>query len=252
MTQFIILALVAFFIYWLTKGYSSNTHTYSKKQFQNFEPNKEQLAKSELGLFVALVAKVAKADGRVDELEAQLIGNMFDDISGIFPQPLSIKELLKEIFDHEKQISSNLEVVASQLYETLGGDVHKRNRMMQFLIHLSYIDGVLSHSEETMLHTIAHHLRISSHELNTMMEQFGSMHANSTKESSIQEAYKLLELAQDASNDDVKKAYRAKVRQFHPDIIKSQGASEEYLKEATIKVQEINAAYEMIKKSRGM
>jgi DnaJ like chaperone protein len=85
-----------------------------------------------------------------------------------------------------------------------------------------------------------------------MMEQFGSMHANSTKESSIQEAYKLLELAQDASNDDVKKAYRAKVRQFHPDIIKSQGASEEYLKEATIKVQEINAAYEMIKKSRGM
>jgi DnaJ like chaperone protein len=42
------------------------------------------------------------------------------------------------------------------------------------------------------------------------------------------------------------------VREYHPDLIKSQGASDEYLREATEKVQEINAAYEMIKKSRGI
>ncbi len=252
MIQLFILALVIFFIYWLTKGYSKNTHTYSRKQFQGFILSREHLAKSELGLFVALTAKVAKADGRVDELEAELIGNMFNDISSIFPEPLSTKELLKEIFDHEKQISDNLDTVASALYEVLDSDTHKRNRMMQFLVNLAYIDGVLSHSEEAMLHTIAKHMRLSANDLNAMMEQFGSLNRNSIKESSIDQAYALLGIASDTSNDGVKKAYRSKVREFHPDIIKSQGASEEYLKEATVKVQEINAAYEMVKKNRGI
>jgi DnaJ like chaperone protein len=85
-----------------------------------------------------------------------------------------------------------------------------------------------------------------------MLERFGSYHRHSAKESSIDQAYVLLNLTSAATNDEVKKAYRSLVRKYHPDIIKSQGASDEYLKEATEKVQEINAAYEMIKKSRGM
>ena len=45
----------------------------------------------------------------------------------------------------------------------------------------------------------------------------------------------------------VKKAYRKLVRQYHPDIIKSQNKGDEYMKEATKKTQEIKPAYEMIK-----
>ncbi|MFH0708868.1 MAG: TerB family tellurite resistance protein [Pseudomonadota bacterium] len=250
MTQFFLLAFVILIFYWISRGYSRNAHTYSRKQFQEFVLTKEHLAKSELGLFVALVAKVAKADGRVDELEAELISNMFNDISSLFPEPLSTKELLKEIFDYEKQISINLDQVASALNEALANDVHKRSRMMQFLVNLSYIDGVLSHSEEEMLRKIAKGLNLSTDELNSMLEQFGSLHSQSIKESSIEQAYALLGITSETHTDAVKKAYRAKVREFHPDIIKSQGASDEYLKEATIKVQEINAAYEMIKKIR--
>ena len=48
----------------------------------------------------------------------------------------------------------------------------------------------------------------------------------------------------------IKKAYRKLVREYHPDIIKSQNKGEEYLKEATRKTQEINEAYEIIKKAR--
>jgi len=252
MTQYILLALVILIFYWISRGYSRNAHTYSRKQFQGFVLTKEHLAKSELGLFVALVAKVAKADGRVDELEAELISNMFNDISSLFPEPLSAKELLKEIFDYEKQISINLDQVTHSLDKALANDSHKRSRMMQFLINLSYIDGVLSHSEEAMLRQIATGLHLSEDELNSMMEQFGSLHSKSIKESSIDQAYALLGLSSDAHTDTIKKAYRAKVREFHPDIIKSQGASDEYLKEATTKVQEINAAYEMIKKTRAI
>jgi DnaJ like chaperone protein len=124
--------------------------------------------------------------------------------------------------------------------------------MMEFLVHLSYIDGTLSHTEEEMLRVIARHLRFRDDELSSMLERFGSYHRHSAKESSIDQAYVLLNLTSAATNDEVKKAYRSLVRKYHPDIIKSQGASDEYLKEATEKVQEINAAYEMIKKSRGM
>src|SRR3990167_403720 len=252
MTQILILIVVVAIFYWLSRSFSQNQHTYTRNQFAGFKLNKDALAHSELGLFVALSAKVAKADGRVDELEAELVSNMFTDISALFPDPEATKKLLKEIFDEEKNAPHNLDLVAQALYKTLEKDVHKRQKMVEFLVNLTYIDGTLSQSEEDMLHRIAYHLGFSERDLKAMMERFGSYHRNSVKESSIDQAYALLGVTAEATNDEVKKAYRALVREYHPDIIKSQGASDEYLKEATEKVQDINAAYEMIKKSRGI
>lgn len=253
MTQIILFALLAAVFYWISKGYSKYEGSeYSQKQFRGFILTKESLAKSELGLFVALTAKVAKADGRVDELEAELVGNMFNDISSLFPDPHTAKKLLKEIFDIEKQVPHNLDTVAIALYAIIQNDTHKRVQMMQFLVNLAYIDGTLSHSEELMLTKIAAFLHFDSNELSAMLEQFGSFHHKSVKESSIDQAYSLLSITNNVSNDEVKRAYRALVKQYHPDIIKAQGASEDYIQTATAKVQEINAAYEMIKKQRGI
>jgi len=252
MTQILILIVVVAIFYWLSRSFSQNQHTYTRNQFAGFKLNKDALAHSELGLFVALSAKVAKADGRVDELEAELVSNMFSDISALFPDPEATKKVLKEIFDEEKNAPHNLDLVAQALYKTLEKDVHKRQKMVEFLVNLTYIDGTLSQSEEDMLHRIAYHLGFSEQDLKAMMERFGSHHRNSVKESSIDQAYALLGITTEATNDEVKKAYRALVREYHPDIIKSQGASDEYLKEATEKVQDINAAYEMIKKTRGI
>lgn len=252
MTQMIVLAVVVLLFFWLSRSFSKNQHTYSKSQFSGFKLTKENLAYSELGLFVALSAKVAKADGRVDELEAELVSNMFNDISLLFPNPEATKKMLKEIFDEEKNAPRNLDPVAQALYKALENDPHKRQKMMEFLVNLTYIDGTLSHAEEEILRLISKHLHFGEADLASMLERFGSYHRHSVKESSIDQAYALLNLSVQASNDEVKKAYRALVREYHPDIIKSQGASDEYLKEATEKVQEINAAYEMIKKSRGI
>lgn len=253
MTQIFLFALLGAVFYWISKSYSSyQSQEYTPKQFQNFVISKESLAKSELGLFVALVAKVAKADGRIDELEAELVGNMFSDISSLFPDPLKTKNILKEIFAIEKQTPHNVDQIASQLYTLLKNDPQKRQKMMEFMINLAYIDGTLTHSEEGMLYKIGAFLHLNNDTIIAMIEQFGSLYKHAHKESSLSSAYTLLGIESDASDDEVKKAYRALVKQHHPDIIKSQGGSEEYLKEATVKVQEINAAYEMIKKSRGI
>ena len=50
--------------------------------------------------------------------------------------------------------------------------------------------------------------------------------------------------------NSIKKAYRKLVREYHPDIIKSQDKDEAYIEEATAKTQEINQAYEIIKKAK--
>ena len=253
MTQIFLFAFLAAVFYWISKSYSNYENSeYSQKQFRSFILTKERLAESELGLFVALVAKVAKADGRVDELEAELIGNMFNDISALFPEPEATKKLLKEIFDLEKQHANNIDEVALKLYALIKNDPHKRLQMMQFLVNLAYIDGTFSHSEEAMITKIATVLHFSTEQLNALLQQFASFHRHSVKESSIDQAYTLLGLSKDASNDEIKKAYRALVKIHHPDIIKAQGASDDYIQAATAKVQEINSAYEMIKKTRGI
>lgn len=248
----LIFSFAALFFYWFILSSSNKKrHVYSKKQFKRFTLNKDHLTHSELGLFVALVAKVAKADGRVDELEAQLVSNMINDISTLFPEPEITKKFLKEIFDIEKQIVDNLETIAASLYALLQDDPHKRQKMMEFMVNLAYIDGTLKDGVKAMLLEIGDILDFNHNQLVNMLNQFASIHSRVTKESSLSQAYTFLGISEIASNDELKKAYHELVRKHHPDIIKAQGASDKYLKIATQKVQEINAAYEMIKKSRG-
>ena len=121
---------------------------------------------------------------------------------------------------------------------------------MAFLINLAYVDGHLSHAEEKMLYKIAAFLHFKSNEIEAMLQQASGIHRHATTQSSLEDAYSLLESSSDDSLDTIKKRYRKLVRQYHPDIIKAQGADDDYIDQATEKVQQINAAYEMVKKSR--
>ena len=251
MGQFIVFLLIGIFFAWVFRSYKRYEKiAYNARQFQNFSLTREHLARSELGLFVALSAKVAKADGRVDELEAELIGNMFNDISAIFPEPQRAKELLKSIFNEHKEITTNTEEIAVALQRAIGRDPQKRHMMMAFLVNLAYIDGHLSHSEEEMLRKIAAALRFEAREIEAMLQQASGMHRHATSESSLNEAYELLGASPEDSLDVIKKKYRKLVRQYHPDIIKAQGADDDYIEHATEKVQQINAAYEQVKKAK--
>ena len=221
---------------------------YTQAQFKNMQVSKEAIATSELGLFVALCAKVAKADGRIDELEAELIGNMFNDISKVFPQPEVVKGFLKEIFSEEKERPKNLDSVVSQLYVLISRDKAKRQMMMSFLINIAFIDGKVTHAEENILTKIAAFLHFNSDEFEGMMNQFRSSYTNVTTPSSLNAAYETLGATKEDDLKAVKKKYRALVRKYHPDIIQAQGADEDYINDAMHKTQKINEAYEVVKK----
>jgi len=251
----IITFIVLFFIFnWIFKSYRRfQRQYYTQGQFHNTALTYEAVAHSELGLFVALIAKVAKADGRIHELEAELIGNIFNDISKAFGESHKekVRELLKEIFKREKEIVRNVDTLAARLQALTRGDRQKRLMMLTFLINLAYIDGELSHAEENLIIKIAAFLEISGGEVEGIMQRFASMFKANASQSSISDAYTLLGADREDDLSTIKKKYRTLVKKYHPDIMKAKGASEEYIKDATAKVQQINTAYEMIKKERG-
>jgi DnaJ like chaperone protein len=247
MGNLLLLLIVGGFFYWIFQSYSRYT-SYSQEAFKNFSVSKESLAKSDLGLFVALVAKVAKADGRVDALEAELIGIMFDDISNVFPEPQKTKSILKQIFDEEKDRTDNIQDIAFKLGNAIKRDRAKQQQFMGFLIQLAFIDGEVSKSEDMVLQTIASAFEFDPNAYHAIFEQFEKMMKNIHPKANISDAYKLLGVSEEDDISTIKKAYRKLIREYHPDIIKSQGKGEAYMQEATAKTQEINQAYEMIKK----
>ncbi|MBN2896081.1 MAG: TerB family tellurite resistance protein [Campylobacterales bacterium] len=252
MTQLIIFAVLLYIFYRVYKSYQRfNKLYYTKKGFEHFTLTKEALHSSELGLFVALMAKVAKADGRVHELEAELIGNTLSDIAKVFPDPEAAKTHLKAIFNEEKERPNTIDNIASSLYVLIRKDAQKSHMMMMYLINLAFVDGHLSSEEERLLLKIAAFLHVSQNELDAMMARFAQMFRHATTQSSIDEAYALLHVKPEDSMETIKKAYRKAVKESHPDLMKAQGKSDDYIAEATRKIQEINAAYELITKARG-
>jgi DnaJ like chaperone protein len=63
-------------------------------------------------------------------------------------------------------------------------------------------------------------------------------------------AYKILEIEPNATNEEVKKAYKKMAVKYHPDKVSHLG--EDVRKAAEEKFQNLNAAYNEIKKQRGI
>ncbi len=220
---------------------------YNKYKLGKLLLSKELFAQSELGLFISLVAKVAKADGRVDKMEAHLIGIMFDDISAIFPDKAKARQLLKEIFAEEKENLENTKERARALNTVLGRSKIQRKQYMTFLIQLALVDGGISDDEDKLLLEIASELTINQEEYRAFIASFKAKMNNQQPTISVAEACKVLGVNESDDMSTIKKTYRKLVRQYHPDIIKSQDKGDAYMEEATAKTQEINQAYEILK-----
>lgn len=220
---------------------------YAKKKLNKLSGSKELFRNSELGLFVSLVAKVAKADGRVQELEAQLIGIMFDDISKIFDEKEKTRAIMKEIFNEEKEKTNDTKEIAQALNKLLGRSMLKRKQFVGFLIQLAFIDDGISAEEEKVLREIMSELNISANVYDEIVNKFENMMKNKQQSMTPKKAYEILGVKESDDMTTIKKAYRKLIREYHPDIISSQNKDETYMEEATAKTQEINQAYQVIK-----
>ncbi|MDH4945413.1 DnaJ domain-containing protein [Sulfurimonas sp. C5] len=251
MAYLVMFLLTGVIFYYVFKSYSTY-EAYTKESMKDYMASPDAIKNSDLGLFVALVAKVAKADGKVDTLEAELVGLMFDDVSAVFPEPEKTREILKEIFNTEKDRKDNIKEIAARLGEATRKNTTQQEKFVAFLIQLAFADGNVSSEEEELLKTIAEALRFNPGIYHQIFDHFEEMIKNIKPQHSTKNAYDILGVNESDDMDTIKKAYRKLIKQYHPDIIASQTHSEEHMEKATAKTQEINQAYELIKKTRGV
>ena len=66
----------------------------------------------------------------------------------------------------------------------------------------------------------------------------------------LEGAYKVLEISSTATDEEVRKAYKNMILKHHPDKVATLG--EDVKRAAEVKIQEINAAKDLIFKARGL
>ena len=250
--EIVVLLIVIVILFFIGKNYKTEEFkNINLKRKDRFEGD---LLHHEAGLLVALMAKVSKADGKVCELEAEVLKHTFNDISSHFENAEEIRGKLKTLYENEKHSFDNLIDICNKLYNLTKHEYHKRVKIMEYLLNLAFIDKDFSPTEKMITEDIANALKIKIEDFNNLINTFEAFYAQqaSNKAISLEKAYEILESnpADDAAT--LKKNYRSLVKKHHPDIISGQGAAQNIIDEATKKLQEINEAYELIKKDKGL
>ena len=211
----------------LFKG--QNQNPFGSVQFQRMRTEQVQLN------LLSLAAIVIKADGKVDERELRFVRNYFIANYG--------EEYASTIFSkfntEVNKKSQNLNELTRLFVQ--GARYETRLQILHFLFGIANADGHIAEIEIQKIQQIARALGLRN-------EDFESIKAMFVK--SADKAYKILEISPEATDVEVKKAYRAMAKKYHPDKIQS---SDPALKKgAQEKFQQVQAAYETIQKERGI
>ena len=184
---------------------------------------------------LVLTAAVMKADGRVVKAELDFVKEFFKAQFGIEKTKKDML-LLREIL--EKDIS--IFQIATQIQH--GTDHATRLQLMHYLVGIAHADGQIDESELRVLRSIANYFKINNYDFESIKAMYGK--------NTLKEAYAILEIESDATNDEIKKGYKKMAAKFHPDRVSHLG--EEHVKAAEDKFKKVQDAYEQIKKSKGI
>ena len=182
---------------------------------------------------LVLSAAVMKADGSVKKSELDYVKRFF---LTNFGQERAEKYILmlREILKQDIQVYE----VSQQVGRFM--DYSSKLQLLHYLFGIASADGSTHNNEIDVISIIAKYMGIAS-------SDFQSIKAMFVQE--VDSAYKILGIDPNATDEDVKKAYREMAKKYHPDKVAYLG--EDVRKSAEQKLQEVNEAYEKIKNQRG-
>ena len=199
---------------------------------------------------------LAKADGHISPSEIQLAEAVIQKMQ-LTPEQ---RDAAIRLFNQGKEPSFDLDGTLRQFRD----ECRRRTNVIQMFIEIqlqaAYADGDLDQAEEQLLLHMCAILGIPEQRFRLLerMLRGGQRSQQGAGESaqrqdgmSPADAYEILGVSKDASDDEVKKAYRRLMSQHHPDKLVSKGLPDEMIEMAKSKSQDISLAYERIREARG-
>ncbi len=218
-----------------------------------------------------LMGKLAKADGRVSEAEIAHVEQFMRQLN------MSAEHRKQAIayFKAGAQPEFTIEPLIQAFNTTTAASPNLKQMLMIYLIRVALADGQLHDKEARLLESIAQQLGYAPRFLEQLLamlhgqDQFSggsyqhhntggqsggqsSRYTDYTAAGALEAAYQALGVSKTDTDAHIKKTYRRLVREYHPDKLIGQGLPEAMIKEATERSKEIQAAYDLIKKNRGM
>jgi len=197
--------------------------------------------------FIALAAKMAKADGCVSPIEAATFAQLYH----VRPDE---EANVKRVFDLASGDTAGFEVYARQIARALSHDPRLVRDVFDGLFHIAAADGVLHPGEDAFLSQVAEIFAISTNEYAAIRSTFvvDSRSPAGAYRPGPSSPYQVLGLDPGVSDAELKAHYRALVREYHPDGLAARGVPPEFFAASERKLAVINAAYDVIIKQRNL
>lgn len=184
---------------------------------------------------IALGAKMAKADGLVtrDEVTA------FREVFSIPPED---EEKAARVFNMARQDVAGFEEYAQSVKRMFGDETEPLCDLMEGLFHIALADGEYHPGEDEFLGRVAAIFGFDE-------RRFKSIRARFVPDAE-RDPHDVLGVSPDATHEEIRAAWRAAVRESHPDRMIARGVPEEAVKMAEVRMAAINAAWEQINGTR--
>ena len=196
-----------------------------------------------------VMGHVCKADGRVTEAEIRVA----EQVMARMDLDATQREEAISYFRAGRDGEADLEQTLHEFRRYCRGHVQLVRLFLEIQIQAALADGRFAEAERAVLRRIALGLGMSEADYARLETMMGGHAASQTGgESQLAAAYDTLGVAADASDAEVKKAWRRLMSEHHPDKLVAKGLPEEMMRIAKERAQEIQAAYDTIKQARGM
>ncbi len=219
-----------------------------------FDPGQQERVQT--AFFTAtfsVMGHVAKADGRVSPDEIRLA----EQVMAQMRLDGAMRKAAQALFREGKSPDFDLDAVLDQFRR----ECHRRRHLVVSFLEIqlaaALADGSIAPGERRVLEYIATRLGVSPAELTQLEALVAGLHGGGggqarrpATEDELAAAYRMLGVTPEASDAEVKKAYRRLMNQHHPDKLVAKGLPEEMIRVATERTQQIKAAYERIRKAR--
>ncbi len=183
----------------------------------------------------ALGAKLAKADGRSDALE-------FAAFSKVFSPDAASERNVRRLYELAAQTTLGYESYARRLAKRYRGCPELLEDVLDGLFHIAGADGVVTVDELDYLEQVAGYLEVPVLTFRRLKATHLGLGAD--------DPYGVLSVPHDASDAEVRNAWRHLIAESHPDRAAARGLPPDFAEVAQIKAAAINAAYDAVMRER--